>query len=62
MLDGLEQEQYRKNIFENQGEIVVVSRSILAKVSAVITESLLRLRYCQTIGLDTENGKVFYQC
>ncbi|TCB81695.1 hypothetical protein [Acinetobacter sp. ANC 4173] len=58
ILDGLALATVSKNIIENQGEIVVVSHSILAIVSAVITES--HLAYYQAIRLGTENRKVFY--
>ena len=48
---------FSKKNLDNTGKIAAVSSSILAMVSAFISE--IQLVGCQTITLDAENGKVF---
>ncbi|OTG99495.1 roadblock/LC7 domain-containing protein [Acinetobacter sp. ANC 4973] len=55
--DGFELSLASKKNIENTGKIAAVSSSILAMVSAFISE--IQLVGCQTITLDAENGKVF---
>lgn len=55
--DGFELALASKKNIENKGKIAAVSSSILAMVSAFISE--IQLMGCQTITLDAENGKVF---
>lgn len=55
--DGFELSLASKKNIENTGKIAAVSSSILAMVSAFISE--IHLVGCQTITLDAENGKVF---
>lgn len=55
--DGFELCLASKKNIENKGKIAAVSSSILAMVSAFISE--IQLVGCQTITLDAENGKVF---
>ena len=55
--DGFELALASKKNIENTGKIAAVSSSILAMVSAFISE--IQLFGCQTITLDAENGKVF---
>ena len=55
--DGFELSLASKKNIENTGKIAAVSSSILAMVSAFISE--IQLFGCQTITLDAENGKVF---
>lgn len=55
--DGFELSYASKKNRENTGKIAAVSSSILAMVSAFISE--IELIGCQTITLDAENGKVF---
>ena len=55
--DGFELSYTSKKNRENTGKIAAVSSSILAMVSAFISE--IELIGCQTITLDAENGKVF---
>ena len=53
--DGFELSLASKKNIENTGKIAAVSSSILAMVSAFISE--IQLFGCQTITLDAENGK-----
>lgn len=53
--DGLEITTASKHNWDNTGKIAAVSSSIMALISAFIAE--LRLDECQTIMLDTMNGK-----
>jgi len=55
--DGFELALASKKNLDNTGKIAAVSSSILAMVSAFISE--IQLVGCQTITLDAENGKVF---
>lgn len=55
--DGFELASASKKNLDNTGKIAAVSSSILAMVSAFISE--IHLQGCQTITLDAENGKVF---
>lgn len=55
--DGFELALASKKNLDNTGKIAAVSSSILAMVSAFISE--IQLIGCQTITLDAENGKVF---
>lgn len=55
--DGFELSLASKKDIENTGKIAAVSSSILAMISAFISE--IQLVGCQTITLDAENGKVF---
>lgn len=55
--DGFELALASKTNIENTGKIAAVSSSILAMVSAFISE--IQLVGCQTITLDAENGKIF---
>lgn len=55
--DGFELASASKKNLDNTGKIAAVSSSILAMVSAFISE--IHLKGCQTITLDAENGKVF---
>ena len=55
--DGFELALASKKNIDNTGKIAAVSSSILAMVSAFISE--IQLAGCQTITLDAENGKVF---
>ena len=55
--DGFELCLASKKNIDNTGKIAAVSSSILAMVSAFISE--IQLAGCQTITLDAENGKVF---
>lgn len=55
--DGFELASASKKVMQNQGKISAVSSSIMAMVSAFITE--IKLEGCQAITLDAENGKVF---
>lgn len=54
--DGFELALASKKNIDNTGKIAAVSSSILAMVSAFITE--IHLQGCNTITLDAENGKV----
>lgn len=53
--DGFELALANKKNVENNGKIAAVSSSILAMVSAFISE--IKLTGCQTVTLDAENGK-----
>ncbi|OTG94826.1 roadblock/LC7 domain-containing protein [Acinetobacter sp. ANC 3832] len=53
--DGFEIALANKKQVNNSGKIAAVSSSILAMVSAFISE--INLNGCQTITLDAENGK-----
>lgn len=53
--DGFELATVNKKTVPNSGKLAAVSSSILAMVTAFITE--IRLSGCQTITLDAENGK-----
>lgn len=55
--DGFELALASKKNLDNTGKIAAVSSSILAMISAFISE--IQLVGCQTITLDAENGKVF---
>lgn len=55
--DGFELSLASKKAMDNTGKIAAVSSSILAMISAFISE--IQLVGCQTITLDAENGKVF---
>jgi predicted regulator of Ras-like GTPase activity (Roadblock/LC7/MglB family) len=55
--DGFELALASKKNLDNTDKIAAVSSSILAMVSAFISE--IQLVGCQTITLDAENGKVF---
>ncbi|MCH4247887.1 MAG: roadblock/LC7 domain-containing protein [Acinetobacter populi] len=55
--DGFELSLASKRNLDNTGKIAAVSSSILAMVSAFISE--IKLTGCQTITLEAENGKVF---
>ena len=53
--DGFELATVNKKTVPNSGKLAAVSSSILAMVTAFITE--IKLAGCQTITLDAENGK-----
>ena len=53
--DGFELATVNKKTVPNSGKLAAVSSSILAMVTAFITE--IKLVGCQTITLDAENGK-----
>ena len=53
--DGFELATASKKNLDNHGKIAAVSSSIMALISAFITE--MHLDECQTIMLDTANGK-----
>lgn len=53
--DGFELALANKKNVNNNGKIAAVSSSILAMVSAFISE--IQLTGCQTVTLDAENGK-----
>lgn len=53
--DGFELATVNKKTVPNSGKLAAVSSSILAMVTAFISE--IRLSGCQTITLDAENGK-----
>lgn len=55
--DGFEVALANKKNISNSGKIAAVSSSILAMVTAFISE--INLVGCQTITLDAENGKAF---
>lgn len=55
--DGFEVATANKKNINNTGKIAAVSSSILAMVTAFISE--INLVGCQTITLDAENGKAF---
>lgn len=53
--DGFELATVNKKTVPNSGKLAAVSSSILAMVTAFISE--IKLSGCQTITLDAENGK-----
>lgn len=55
--DGFELALANKKNLNNNGKVAAVSSSILAMVSAFISE--INLTGCQTVTLDAENGKAF---
>lgn len=55
--DGFEITTASKKNWSNTGKIAAVSSSIMALISAFISE--IHLVNCQTITLDTETGKAF---
>ena len=54
--DGFELASVSKRNLDNTGKIAAVGSSILAMVSAFVSE--MQLTGCQTITLDADNGKV----
>jgi len=54
--NGFELASLSKRNLENSGKIAAVGGSVLAMVSAFLTE--MQLTWCQTISLDEDNGEV----